>query len=580
MSMLGYVPNMPDPKTYGEQQLEGAGRVLDLPLNTVQGALSYDEPMLTGAWKGMTGQRDYTGLDAFSPEFMAKYPEVAAVGAVMSDLLLDPTMYFGLGTAKQAGKAAATAGKQARGGLLSSAPNYIDNFYGYKEANFLPEGYSQRAVARQMQLDPSKVPVDHKQYFLQREQDLALADQLLAQPKVAAMLKKKAGALPKNDAEKLGLIKKAQGFMDWAVDSAKAVDDMLPLIGKDRAAKDLWRDTGINKNGQKLINKYLDDFEATGDPSALKKAVAQAQYMGHINHQAKREGTIHPALQKIIDMSYVDGYQPFDIKNYKSSVSKQQYLRDGQPVELEDSVVERMFGFAEKAWDKAGDLPKDRSKLTLAVKETTGITGEHTRDALGGNRQNMLSNKLTSVFKDDVDGFSSVTDMKDKAKELGLNVVGRDKGGIYLQSSFHSESYTEGGVNVVTYLKNNGEYYSVISDVHNFLEKIPVVGKAVGTALPQDVIAVTPPIVGNVLNRPAILKTGGKGGSVLQTGGRVSPYSQRISGKNWDSAEVIKDLREIASATPTGEAAKVDMEIGKNLGMLSGYAAYKSDSEE
>jgi len=578
MSMFGYVKGMPDPKTYGEQQLEGAGRVLDMPLNTVQGALAYDESLLGGAAKGLLGKKDYDGMSMFSPETQAEYPRATAAAAVASDLLLDPTNLVGGGLAK---KGASRFADSARGALMSSPSNYIDNFYGWSMNNAKPEGYDGRTMERLIKEDPTSIPPEHLKFYQETQKDLEFANHLLIDPLASRALRRKGLTENSPNEQKIALAKKLSGLKEWSADSISAA---LEMSFSPQAAM-LYRTTGINKNGQNIIAKHLADYSETKDPSALKKAVAQAQYMGHILTQAGRKGEIHPSLQKLIDMSYVDGYQKYSPDEYMKSVSKQEYFVQ-TPEGVTESytpppeVVSKLFDHVTNIWTREGSLPKGaKDNVSLVVKEVDGITGDHVRDVTA-SRSNKLRAHVKNTFKQNNYGsFDSVSKLKDSLKSKGIAIKGSDSNGVYLSIGMKSESYTEGGINMLTYVTKDGEMTSVVSDAHNFLENFPVVGQVVGAALPKKVMAITPPITENVRDLQGAFDSGTR---AFKKTTRTTPYSRR-KGSTWDDKEVIQDLQAIVRAMPTeeqirkvtGEKARGVVEATTGLGMLTG-----GDSEE
>jgi hypothetical protein len=84
--------------------------------------------------------------------------------------------------------------------------------------------------------------------------------------------------------------------------------------------------------------------------------------------------------------------------------------------------------------------------------------------------------------------------------------------GLWLQSSFVGDAMVEGGVNVITKVMPSGRAISFISDVHNFGEKIPVVGKVLEKALPETNLAVVGPLHQDVLGTKWASKAKGKAG--------------------------------------------------------------------
>jgi hypothetical protein len=102
-------------------------------------------------------------------------------------------------------------------------------------------------------------------------------------------------------------------------------------------------------------------------------------------------------------------------------------------------------------------------------------------------------------------------------REAGFKVLNPDvehakKNGLWLQSSFVGDAVVEGGVNVITKVMPSGRAISFISDVHDFLEKAPVVGKVLGKAFPETNLAVVGPLHQDVLGTKWASKAKAKAG--------------------------------------------------------------------
>ena len=143
----------------------------------------------------------------------------------------------------------------------------------------------------------------------------------------------------------------------------------------------------------------------------------------------------------------------------------------------------------------------------------------------------------------------------------GFTGLTTDKDGVWFEFSKAGSSITEGGVNFLIKIKPNGRLAAVMSDEHNFLEFIPGVSKA----LPNRVVAVTPPMTGNIRTmRP--LQSGSK---------RKNKPKPKLPNQN-----IPKAIKDLLGASPT--EANLAFERGKALqklgvGLPLGYGLLTKD---
>ncbi len=125
--------------------------------------------------------------------------------------------------------------------------------------------------------------------------------------------------------------------------------------------------------------------------------------------------------------------------------------------------------------------------------------------------------------------------------------------GIWITGSFVGNAVTEGGVNYIAKIDNNGRIMAVISDEHNFLEKAPVVGGLVTEALPNRSLSVTAPMFFDAAKNKATIK---------------SPQPK-------DKKNVEESLRSIVDTTPSEKLLNQERKVNAGAylvgtGMLTG----------
>ena len=163
---------------------------------------------------------------------------------------------------------------------------------------------------------------------------------------------------------------------------------------------------------------------------------------------------------------------------------------------------------------------KDGNKLV--VKRNTGVGGNHNSDAI--KNKNKVHRYVKKLFE--TDGISDPMEIYNHLKSLSkedfpkgvvlLNKSAEDVAlnGLWLSTSHVGSAVVEGGVNVMTKILPNQRAMSFVSDVHDFLEKVPVLGKVLDKALPNGEMSITPPIFSD-LRLPDVKKADSTGDKVV-----------------------------------------------------------------
>lgn len=337
-----------------------------------------------------------------------------------------------------------------KGALFSGQPNYIKNFYGNDKKD-IPPSMVEKTMG---------------------EQYLKLKKESITPPKVAM-----AG-------------KRATGLVEWIMSAPMNVADAM-LNPYSRA---LYAETGISRMSQKRVDSLINNPNAT--KRDVDQAMGQAIYNRNLNIQSGRKGPTSQSLIDIEDFATVQGYRPFNIDNFLSGVLKTKSKLKGKDQYVSPKDATKAYGYIKDAWN-IGDRPTQ----VIFKQPLGGSAGNHLNDLAQKNPANTAIRKAISSFPKrptTINLYKKLLDESQKEgskfKVLNPSVDDVTKNGLWIQSSFVGKSIVEGGVNGIYKVLPNGRVQGYVSDVHNFLEKIPVVGSAVERALPTDVLAVSGPI--------------------------------------------------------------------------------------
>jgi hypothetical protein len=388
-------------------------------------------------------------LEWFSPDGLN--PHVYAAGNTFLDLVADPLNFLPLGLLGKGAKLAKEAG-HARGSLRglfsSSTSNWIPNFYG------LTDGAKNK---------------------LSKAEQLGV-DQLV----------KRTGVSEK---EALGAIRKGAGFGGWLGQGAKhGLKNMA-----DPRARALHRETGANPRVQSIVDDLIRNDPKSRD---LEKAGANLNYLSHINKQSARDGVKDASIEGVARRSNLEDYAPNESGTISQWMKKHAGTeQSGKAVDLPDADAKFIEDHIQNAWGPTDNVVMKRG-----------------RSGPGGNHYNDIFQKLLpaeviqdAVMKspDDIGGY-----LKKHYPKGGDNWMlkkSNDDGSAWIRSAGNSgkqenvgNAITEGGINWVMKIEPDGRLTGVMSDKHDFLEKVPLIGPAVSSLTPKSVLAVSPPMHHNI----------------------------------------------------------------------------------
>jgi hypothetical protein len=416
--------------------------------------------------------------------------------------------------------------KANKGAWAAGVRNYIDNFY----TNDKPS------------VDPTKL-----------ENTLG---------KIALEYK---GMSPNNKANRAMAGKRATGIMRWgAHGAASAIDSLFNPY-----SRGLYRDTAISRRGQKAVDNYL--FKNEGKPSKrdTDKAVAQVIYNRHIIEQSDRKGEIGDPLFEIEDFANLQGYKPDTAANFISGANATKFeVSEGQGKgkkairTVKKPVPEKVLKTAKAKIDNAWGLPASSITRKIIFKEPSGGTsGNHYGDLaskhpairpiqeiIAGHKGKLSSKQFYEKLREvsQKDGGFKVNKTWEEAK--------RD--GIWVQAGMGGGSIVEGGVNGLLKVLPNGKAIGFMSDVHDFLEKLPIVGKLLEKTLPRELLAVSGPMHMDIIGQKggqSLLEKASKAGTKREG---ATPVARK---DRPDDRQILDDY---VAARPT------------TMGMLRGFDPY------
>jgi len=390
---------------------------------------------------------------------------------IVADVLADPLNVLPIGMMGKAARAIPL--EKLKGLAISSAPNYIKNFYG------LTDGPVRANAAESviMKMIPDKL----------RGQDMLEED-------------------------KLGLLRKLTGTAKWAGEAAKnaAISVLTP------SGRALYADTGINKGLQNTVGRHLASAEKKGQA----KAGANINYNLHQTVQAGRKGDLAESMTDVGRMSNLETYTPNEVGTIAGWMEKHSGTVKGprknavaKPDPVSPSDAQYMENHATGAWGATDDVVMKRS--------TSGTGGDHYQDlffkspfvsavsrAFAENNWKPTLKKLYTTMKK----LEKAQPLKKKNKFFvkNKNFADVEKNGLWLTGALPGTAITEGGVNWLGKVEPSGKLMGMISDKHDFLDKMAgqvagVINKLPGVNVGSDItkrslLAVTPPMKGTIQN--------------------------------------------------------------------------------
>jgi hypothetical protein len=363
-----------------------------------------------------------------------------------------------------------------------------------------------------------------------------------------------------------GAGKKAKGQLEWLGSGVRGVLDSV----FNPYARALYSQQGISRQGQRIVEDLINDPNVSARDK--EKALSQIIYNRHIGVQSDRKGEVGQPLLDVEDFSNVQGYRDLSLDAFKEGVKKTKFkTTDGKRQYTSPKDTETAYNHILKAWDIS---PNRKTKIVF--KEPSGGTsGNHFSDMAFKNPVNKVIRKVISssdkrLTTDKM--YKELLKLSEK-KNSGFSVLSESsedvrKNGLWVMSSFVGDSIVEGGVNAIYKVLPNGRVTAFMSDVHNFLEKAPVVGKQIEKALPTDVLAVSGAMHLDLMNNKWGQRAADKQGKDFKNKPKASPEKRKdrktsdeilkayVSAKPEGSIEGFKPLAGIglmASSPPEGQ---------------------------
>ncbi len=290
---------------------------------------------------------------------------------------------------------------------------------------------------------------------------------------------------------------RVQSFGEWGADGVRrAVEQTV-----DPRSRALYREQGINSAMQDTARTALE----TGATRDTAKAVAQVQASGTlIPDQAGRVGPKAQAVKDLESRSFLTEPVPAKTGAYKSLIKdndlKGKY-ESGKTAPVSDSDLAIIDEHIGQVWkDRKGKPLRESEGAHIRIKNAGAgdqVSGAHHADFI---RKSGVTQTLGRLFKDGknhtLEQMHELITNSSKVKIHPKSKTMKDveENGLWVTGSFTGTAITEGGVNYIARIRPNGRVMAVVSDEHNFLEKLPGVGGALDSALPNRSVSVTPPM--------------------------------------------------------------------------------------
>lgn len=431
--------------------------------------------------------------------------------------------------------------------------------------------------------------------------------------------------------------KQKKGTLEWG---AKGLGRVANLMFNPKA-RALYTERGISPVFDTYFQMYKkaeaeNDTKAAND--ALRLAQSQMQQMANIKAQSGQVTRGQDATKDFINAA-ADPDSPGAFFNagemgegwFRESTKNAKVLRKGEFGEISKADTDFIEDYlvSRDVWDL-----KDPNRVNVIVKTPRAdMTGNHFKDILGWNPK--VSN-IAEVFSDkdgNLKTFSSPDDLrtalvqmsrdkrtykrasgenkpgdikkdvktgKDIPHQFSIAKVADD--GVWVKFTDIGEAYVEGGTNALIKVGLDGQLTGVMSDLHNFYErvdldsvarKVPGAGKALDAvgvrlptvdnvpmrmALPEEVLAVTPPM------RTHVVEIGRKStfNDTVRNSFEFPPQKESIPIPDAARVDAVRQRVEAAGQiTPsTGEVLRESVPVAQNVALVGGGIQSSLDEED
>jgi hypothetical protein len=346
-----------------------------------------------------------------------------------------------------------------------------------------------------------------------------------------------------------GAFKKGTGFAKTGVAGVRNI--IKNSLSPD--ARALYRSHNINKG---LMESAYLSTKKNKDIELIHRALANA-------HIAEASGTVgsKTLLRNFIDRVGFQGYTPFKMGSYHQASKGK--VRGGSSISKDESNM--LEGIMGRVWENRKGISASDDPSTMVFMKRVGSQkgGNHIDD------MKKLSPDIGKIRGAFTENSKEIQKMNlDELAEFLNKLTGKtfipDKktGQVWSNFSMTGTSITEGGVNIAFGIKKNGRFVASVSDEHNFLEKLPVIGKMIESSLPKRVIMMTTPVTGKI--KDFVAKVTAKEGAIYSgKGSRITQYEKnRLAIMNKLNKDAWK--KELATITDA-KATRPDLihEVGR-----------------
>lgn len=573
----------------GQMALRTAGEAVKGTVGNVLGEVtsavlpdSVEDAIASGVSAALsteTGQNVIEFLDQ-NPELARDLSSLASVAEVLP-------IGKGASMFKQgARKVDELTGKESiKGRFVANFDNYIEDFYGAifdKAPGNLASGLSRPTTKVEEAIKNNLFTAGSKLNKIIDEVIPRLPEKL--QGKVGGIQSKRDAVIKQAETkpESMAAEQAARKMTSTAKTLAKGAKQGIYNM-MSPSARALWRDQGISKGGQEIIAKHLVEMDLSkkqvakmekliekykelpraksGAPRtdaqnalydemrkqatkiksrSLPKAVAEAIYQMHIMEQSGRVGNVSPSLLDIAKSSYREDYTKYTKGVLSGWLDQHKVAGRGSFSKQDGDFFEDVLN---QIWGEPG---------VVVMKEPSRnrTSGNHLYDVTSTKKNGTPANILSKVFKERQDWTTQ--ELSDALKARGLNVLKTDDSGIYFMGSTQGSAIVEGGINISGKVMPNGESFFIMSDVHDFLEKTPIIGRAANKQLPNKLMAISPPIHKNWLVKDTTERS-------------ASPPRDKTGDK-----AVVEALKGIATAKARPEVIRAERQKNIGAGLVAG----------
>lgn len=273
--------------------------------------------------------------------------------------------------------------------------------------------------------------------------------------------------------------RKVKGIGQWGGQSAlQALENTLVP-----SARAQLKDTGIPKH----VSRQMDTKGGKKSFFDAELDNAQLLYQKYADIQSGRNGGLMPAAEEMVSrMMYQapENYTP-------GSVKRAMMAHDSPDTRMTDADYDRFTQFVEK-----GQGLKEGDKLV--IKANRGAGGNHYNDVL---KDSQIVSPLFQAFKKlnkkHPDGFSKedlraelevlqkanrekIKDLPEKLRKTKDWFIQEGPGdAVWLSGGRVGSAKTEGGIPFLVKVDTDGNMTGIMADTHDFMEKVPGVGKMV-----------------------------------------------------------------------------------------------------